>query len=164
LRGPRSAKPSHSDLRPPPNLLKRVVVQTASDFNPINLRHARGDLEDPIGQRTIRSQQNQPGGRIVEPSHGKNAAGKPPQQVPYGAAPFGVGHGRNHVRGLVQHVIFDPGRLLRNPAGSLDAIRFGIGLRAKFRHHDSVDAHLSAQNQFFGVPSRGDPRPCDDLL
>ena len=69
----------------------------------------------------------------------------------YGAAPLGIGHGRNHMRRFVQQIVFNLGGLLRHAPSRFNAVVFRIGLRAKFGHHNSVDAHLSAEDQFLRV-------------
>jgi hypothetical protein len=102
LRGPGSAQPPHPYLRATPNLLQSIIVQPPGHFHPVNLWHARRNLKNAIRKYAVGRQQNQSRRRIVQPPHGKHAAGKSAQQMSNRSSPLGIGHRRNHMRRLVQ--------------------------------------------------------------
>ena len=159
-----STQPPQTRLGLLADLPHLVVGQAAGHLQPIDLGHARRILEDAVGQRAIAGEQDQAGSGVIEPPHGKDAAGKSAQDVAQRGPPLGIGHGGNHVAGFVQKVVARFGGPFGDAPGRFHAVVLGIGLGAKFGDHHAIHAHLSGADQFFRVAAGGDARAGDNFL
>jgi hypothetical protein len=65
---------------------------------------------------------------------------------------------------LIQDEITQFRRPLGDATRGFDAIAFGISLGAKLGDYRTVDADLSATNQFLGMSPRGDAGASDNFL
>lgn len=163
-RGAGSAQAAQTSVGAPANLLELVVGKAAGNLQPIDFGQARGVPQDAVSELAIGGEQQQAGDVVIETAHGKNAAGKSAQDVAERGASFGIGHGGDDVDRFVQEIVAGLGGLFGEAAGGFDAIVLGIGFGAELGDDDTIDADLSAADQFFGVAAGGDAGAGDNFL
>src|SRR5260370_6158713 len=163
-RSPRSAQAPQTRMRLKANLLHLVIPQATGNLQPIHLGHARGMFEDAVGELAVAGKQHQSRRSVIEPPNWENSAGEPAEHMAQSGSPLGIGHGGNHMDRLIQEEITQFRRPLGDATRGFDAIAFGISLGAEFGDYRTVDADLSATNQFLGMSPRVDAGASDNFF
>ena len=111
----------------------RRMLHGAGHRHPVLLGHLVAGVQQPLGQRTVISQQQQSLGIPVQPPHGVNAGVDACQQVHDGFPSLLVGD-RGHIApGLVQHQVYRLRLLSQRNAVHPDVVRFRVGLLPQLR-------------------------------
>jgi hypothetical protein len=135
-----------------------AILNHALDLRQVGLWKLMFRVRDQVGEVAVICHEQKALGVIVKPSHGIDAHLDAFQKVLHRGPPFGVGHGRDKTRGLVQH---DIGRRLLgvNELAVHLYVVFGcICLAAEFGHHRAVHTHSAFRNKFLSSTTRRDAR------
>jgi hypothetical protein len=128
-----------------------VFFDAAFHFDPIGLRQASRGAQNARGELAVAGEQDESTCGVIEAADGENAFRSTAQKMAQSFTAFGIGHGGNDLRRLVQDDVNKFVADFCDATGNFDAIVLGIGLRAELGDNFAVDAHLAAANQFFGV-------------
>jgi hypothetical protein len=121
-------------------------------------------MSDQVGEVSIIRQKEKSLGVVVQPADWIDANLDAFQQVLHRGPPFGVGHGRDKARGLVQHNIGLRLLGVDEFAVDLDMVFGWVGLGSELGHHLAVHAHPAFGDKLFRSSSGSHPRSGYDLL
>ncbi len=138
--------------------------QAPLNFHVIHLLQIRPVLQHFGRKIAVISQKNQAHRVVVQTPDGINPFRQALQTIHQRLAPFRVGHRSHNLWRLIQHDVNAALIGFHHFAGSFDAVRGGVRLRAQLRNHLAIDSHLPAQDQLFSVTPRSDSRSRDDFL
>src|SRR5262249_29167479 len=169
IRTPPAASPRVSQLFHSPPRLFAQSFQIGERQHPFHF-HIKSLLNRiPLFQKRRRKvavirHEHKARARILQISHGIHSRGKSSQQIFQRFSSLGIGQRGHHFRRLVHQQIDTPFFGFHRAARYFDAIFFGIRLRPKLRHHASIHAHLSAQDQLLRVAPRSNSRSRNNFL
>lgn len=129
----------------------------------ISLREAIGG-HHAIGEIAVVGEEQETARMVFEAADGKDAFANAVEKIADAAAAFGIAHGGDDLRGLMEHDVDELGRGLEKLAGNFDVVAGGVGLGAQLSDEAAVDGDEAGRDHLFGVASRGEAGASDDFL
>jgi hypothetical protein len=131
-----------------------VVFEHALDLRTVGLGKFVFRMRDQMRKISVIGQKEQPFSIVVEPPDGIHADLDAFQQVLDRGPSFGIGHGRNKTRGLVQHDVRQRLAGVDELAVNLDMVLVRVCLGAELGHDLSVQAHSALGNELLSCSAR----------
>ncbi len=155
-RGPHTKTFFGGDGNSAPQLLQRFIRRNSGNFHHISFRDLRRSFHQLIGQRPVIGEKQQALAGIIEASHGIHTVLHPTNQLHDGGPVLWIAH-RGHITfGLIQQQVDVELCSLQQLSIHANVIDIRVGLGAQFRHHGSIDLHVPAADQFFGLAPGSD--------
>jgi len=120
----------------------------------VGLGHLGFGRENPVGEVSVTSQQQEAFACVIEPTNRVHVPACFPQKVEHCRAPLGIMCRGDVASRLVQHEVEELGWLGHEPTIDHDLVFVWIGLGAQLRHDLAVDRDHALGNQLFRFASR----------
>ena len=134
------------------------IRQNTFHFNLVDFGNSMPGVHEDMRQRTIRGQEQEPFGVVVQPAHGKNSLADLLHNLPDCGPVMRIRQRRHTSPGLIEEQVNWGGFRPHQPPPYPDAVLLGIGLETHLPHHMAINADLSFCDQFFGLAPRGNSR------
>jgi hypothetical protein len=134
--------------------LDRPFIKHALDLRQIGLWKFMFRVRDQVREVPVVCHEQQSLGIVVQPADGVDAGLDAFEQVLHRGSSFGIRHGRDIARGLVQHDVGPRLFGIDELAVDLNMVIVRIGLGPELGHHLAVDAHPPFNDKLFRGAAR----------
>jgi hypothetical protein len=134
--------------------LDRTFIKHTLDLRQIGLWKFMFRVRDQVREVPVVCHEQQPLGIVVQPADGIDAGLYAFKQVLHRGSSFGIRHGRDIARGLVQHDVGPRLFGINELAVDLYMVIVRVGLGPKLSHHLAINAHPALNDEIFRGAAR----------